>query len=44
MIITAGHGAFEPRRLGVEDIDEWLGRGLLLRRPGEGAVRRASAA
>src|SRR5215213_861116 len=28
MIITAGHGAFEPRRLGVEGIDEWLGRGL----------------
>jgi ferredoxin/flavodoxin---NADP+ reductase len=28
MIITAGHGAFEPRRLGVDDIDEWLGRGL----------------
>ena len=28
MIITAGHGAFEPRKLGVEDIDEWLGRGL----------------
>jgi thioredoxin reductase len=28
MIITAGHGAFEPRKLGVENIDEWLGRGL----------------
>ena len=28
MIITAGHGAFEPRKLGVEDIDEWQGRGL----------------
>ncbi len=28
VIITAGHGAFEPRRLGVEGIDEWLGRGL----------------
>src|SRR6266480_7379436 len=28
MIVTAGHGAFEPRRLGVEGIDEWLGRGL----------------
>jgi thioredoxin reductase len=28
MIITAGHGAFEPRRLGVEGIDEWLGKGL----------------
>jgi thioredoxin reductase len=28
MIITAGHGAFEPRKLGVEGIDEWEGRGL----------------
>ena len=28
LIITAGHGAFEPRRLGIEGIDEWLGRGL----------------
>jgi ferredoxin/flavodoxin---NADP+ reductase len=28
MIITAGHGAFEPRKLGVENIDEWQGRGL----------------
>jgi ferredoxin/flavodoxin---NADP+ reductase len=28
LIITAGHGAFEPRRLGVENVDEWLGRGL----------------
>ncbi|MEK6276169.1 MAG: NAD(P)/FAD-dependent oxidoreductase [Actinomycetota bacterium] len=28
VIITAGHGAFEPRKLGVEGIDEWLGRGL----------------
>src|SRR4029453_2727455 len=28
MIVTAGHGAFEPRKLGVEGIDEWLGRGL----------------
>jgi ferredoxin/flavodoxin---NADP+ reductase len=28
MIITAGHGAFEPRKLGVEGIDEWLGKGL----------------
>jgi thioredoxin reductase len=26
--VTAGHGAFEPRRLGVENVDEWLGRGL----------------
>jgi thioredoxin reductase (NADPH) len=28
LIITAGHGAFEPRRLGVDNVDEWLGRGL----------------
>jgi thioredoxin reductase len=28
VIITAGHGAFEPRKLGVEGIDEWEGRGL----------------
>jgi ferredoxin/flavodoxin---NADP+ reductase len=28
IIITAGHGAFEPRKLGVEDIDTWEGRGL----------------
>ncbi len=28
LIITAGHGAFEPRRLGVAGIDDWLGRGL----------------
>jgi len=28
MIITAGHGAFEPRKLGIDGIDEWEGRGL----------------
>lgn len=28
LVITAGHGAFEPRKLGVESIDEWEGRGL----------------
>ncbi len=28
IIITAGHGAFEPRKLGIEDIDQWQGRGL----------------
>jgi thioredoxin reductase len=28
LIITAGHGAFEPRKLGVEGIDEWEGRGV----------------
>ena len=28
LIITAGHGAFEPRKLGIDDIDVWEGRGL----------------
>jgi ferredoxin/flavodoxin---NADP+ reductase len=28
LIITAGHGAFEPRKLGVEGIDGWEGKGL----------------
>jgi thioredoxin reductase (NADPH) len=28
LIVTAGHGAFEPRKLGVDDIDQWEGRGL----------------
>src|SRR5204863_1524847 len=28
LIITAGHGAFEPRKLGIEGIDAWEGRGL----------------
>src|ERR671922_1434549 len=28
LIITAGHGAFEPRKLGIEGIDVWEGRGL----------------
>jgi thioredoxin reductase (NADPH) len=28
LIVTAGHGAFEPRKLEVEDIDDWEGRGL----------------
>jgi thioredoxin reductase (NADPH) len=28
MIITAGQRAFEHRRLGIEGIDAWLGRGL----------------
>src|SRR5207245_1091705 len=28
MIITAGHGAFEPRKLGVEGVDDWEGKGL----------------
>lgn len=27
-IVTAGHGAFEPRKLGIDGIDEWEGRGL----------------
>jgi thioredoxin reductase len=28
LIVTAGHGAFEPRKLEVSGIDEWEGRGL----------------
>ena len=28
MIITAGHGAFEPRTLPIEGLEEWRGRGL----------------
>jgi thioredoxin reductase len=28
LIVTAGHGAFEPRKLGVDDIDDWEGKGL----------------
>lgn len=28
VIVTAGHGAFEPRKLPVADIDAWSGRGL----------------
>src|ERR671927_1500875 len=28
LIVTAGHGAFEPRKLGIEGIEEWEGRGL----------------
>ena len=28
VIVTAGHGAFEPRRLGIDDVDDWLGSGL----------------
>jgi ferredoxin/flavodoxin---NADP+ reductase len=28
LIITAGHGAFEPRKLGVDGIEAWEGRGL----------------
>jgi thioredoxin reductase (NADPH) len=28
LIITAGHGAFEPRKLGIEGIDDWEGKGL----------------
>ena len=27
LIVTAGHGAFEPRKLEIEDIDDWEGRG-----------------
>jgi ferredoxin/flavodoxin---NADP+ reductase len=28
LIVTAGHGAFEPRKLGIDNIDDWEGRGL----------------
>ena len=28
LIITAGHGAFEPRKLGVEDVERWESRGV----------------
>jgi thioredoxin reductase (NADPH) len=28
IIITAGHGAFEPRTLPIEGLEEWIGRGL----------------
>src|SRR5256714_3230702 len=28
LVITAGHGAFEPRKLGIDDIDDWEGKGL----------------
>jgi ferredoxin/flavodoxin---NADP+ reductase len=28
LIVTAGHGAFEPRKLEIEGIDSWEGKGL----------------
>jgi ferredoxin/flavodoxin---NADP+ reductase len=28
LIITAGHGAFEPRKLGIDDVERWEGNGL----------------
>jgi thioredoxin reductase len=28
IIVTAGHGAFEPRKLGIEGIEEWEGKGV----------------
>jgi thioredoxin reductase len=28
LIVTAGHGAFEPRKLGVEGIEEWEDKGV----------------
>ena len=28
VIITAGHGAFEPRTLPIEGLEEWRGRGI----------------
>jgi thioredoxin reductase (NADPH) len=42
LILTAGHGAFEPRKLPIEGLDDWLGRGLayFVRRKAELAGRR----
>ena len=42
VIITAGHGAFEPRRLPVEGIHGWEGRGLhyMIKRLADFADRR----
>jgi thioredoxin reductase (NADPH) len=42
VIITAGHGAFEPRKLPIENIDHWNGRGLsyLVKHPAEFAGKR----
>jgi ferredoxin/flavodoxin---NADP+ reductase len=28
LIVTAGHGAFEPRKLGIEGIEEWEDKGV----------------
>jgi ferredoxin/flavodoxin---NADP+ reductase len=28
VIVTAGHGAFEPRKLGIDGVEEWEGKGL----------------
>ncbi len=28
LIVTAGHGAFEPRKLALQGIDDWEGKGL----------------
>jgi ferredoxin/flavodoxin---NADP+ reductase len=28
LIVTAGHGAFEPRKLEIDGLDDWEGRGL----------------
>ncbi len=42
LIITAGHGAFEPRRLGIDQIDDWVGRGLhyFVKKPDEFTGKR----
>ena len=42
LIITAGHGAFEPRKLGVPDVDSWEGKGLhyVVRQKAQFAGRR----
>src|ERR671934_222856 len=45
LIITAGHGAFEPRKLGIEDIDEWEGRGVhyfVREKDGDGSLQAVS--
>ena len=39
IIVTAGHGAFEPRKLGIDGIDEWEGKRAPLLRPPEGHLR-----
>ncbi|MCW2960683.1 MAG: ferredoxin--NADP(+) reductase [Thermoleophilia bacterium] len=42
IIVTAGHGSFEPRKLPVADIDDWTGRGLhyLVKRTADFANKR----
>ncbi len=40
VIITAGHGAFEPRTLPIEGLEEWRGRGSIT----SSSARRTSRA